>query len=83
MFGAPDSDDDDGLFSSRGGLFDSGGGLFDSKGADDDGGLFDDVADVDVSQFKSQKSKKASSSGEFYWKGFLFSSINFIYLCRK
>lgn len=63
LFGAPDSDEDDGLFSTKGGLFDSGGGLFD-RGNDDDGGLFDDVADVDQSQFRSQSSKRQSSSGE-------------------
>lgn len=62
MFGGPDSGEDDGLFSSRGGLFDSGGGLFDSKGTQDDGGLFDDVADMDSSHLKSHK-KAAFSSG--------------------
>ncbi|XP_067935792.1 WASH complex subunit 2-like isoform X2 [Watersipora subatra] len=57
LFGAPESDDDGGLFSSRGGLFDSGGGLFDNA-TQDDGGLFDDVADVDESHMRSQKKKK-------------------------
>lgn len=63
LFGAPASDDDDGgLFSSRGGLFDSGGGLFDTKTSQDDGGLFEDVADVDDSILKSKR--RQDSSGE-------------------
>lgn len=63
MFGRPDSEDDDGLFNSRGGLFDSGGGLFDSKSPPDDGGLFDDVEDMDSSLLKSHKNRAVSSSG--------------------
>lgn len=64
LFGAPDSDEDDGLFGTKGGLFDSGGGLFD-KSNDDDGGLFDDIQDVDTSHLKSKKNKQESSSGEY------------------
>lgn len=63
LFGNADSEEDDGLFSTKGGLFDSGGGLFDTNDGDD-GGLFDDVADMDHSHLKSKHAKQQSSSGK-------------------